>query len=45
VLDEGGTPSTLAGCAIARFDRDGLVTEVRDYWHVEPGRRQPPEDW
>jgi ketosteroid isomerase-like protein len=43
--DEHGAPATLAGCGIARFDDDGLVTEVRDYWHVEAGHRRPPEDW
>jgi uncharacterized protein (TIGR02246 family) len=45
LLDEHGAPSTLAGCAIARFDGDGLVAEVRDYWHVEAGHRPPPGDW
>jgi hypothetical protein len=45
LLDEHGAPSTLAGCAIARFDGDGLVAEVRDDWHVEAGHRPPPGDW
>jgi uncharacterized protein (TIGR02246 family) len=45
LLDESGAPITLAGCAMARFDGDGLVTEVRDYWHVQPGHRAPPDDW
>jgi len=45
LLDENGAPTTLAGCAMARFDADGLVTEARDYWHVQAGHRPPPEDW
>jgi uncharacterized protein (TIGR02246 family) len=45
VLNEHGQPVTLAGCAMARFDPDGLLTETRDYWHVEPDHRPPPEDW
>ena len=43
--DQHGAPATLAGCGFARFDGDGLVTEVRDYWHVEAGDRPPPEGW
>ena len=44
-LDRRGEPTTLAGCAIARFDADGLVTEARDYWHVEAGHHTPPAEW
>jgi uncharacterized protein (TIGR02246 family) len=44
-LDEGGAAMTLAGCAMARFDGDGLVTEARDYWHVQQGHRPPPDEW
>ena len=43
--DEHGAPATLAGCGFARFDGDGLVAEVRDYWYVEAGDRPPPEGW
>src|SRR5262245_56593713 len=32
-LDPDGALVTLAGCAFAHFDADGLLTEVRDYWH------------
>ena len=45
LVDAGGAPATLAGCAVARFDADGLVTDVRDYWHLAAGQRQPPPDW
>jgi len=43
--DEHGAAMTLAGCAIARFDADGLVTEARDYWHLRKGHHPPPEGW
>lgn len=43
--DRRGEAMTLAGCATARFDGDGLATEVRDYWHVEAGHRAPPDEW
>jgi hypothetical protein len=29
-LDQHGTAMTLAGCAMARFAADGLITEARD---------------
>jgi ketosteroid isomerase-like protein len=45
LLDEHGRPVTLAGCAMARFDPNGLLTETRDYWHVELDHRASPEDW
>jgi ketosteroid isomerase-like protein len=40
-----GEEETLAGCSMLRFDDDGLVVESRDYWHMEPGRRDPPPGW
>jgi hypothetical protein len=43
-LDQQGRAMTLAGCAMARFDADGLITEARDYWHLQEGH-QPPPDW
>jgi uncharacterized protein (TIGR02246 family) len=43
--DEAGAAMTLAGCAMARFDAEGLVTEARDYWHVKEGHRPPPDEW
>jgi ketosteroid isomerase-like protein len=39
VLDRDGAPVTLAGSAFAHFDSDGLLTEVRDYWHETPGHQ------
>jgi hypothetical protein len=40
-LDHQGTAMTLAGCAMARFDADGMITEARDYWHVQEGHEPP----
>ncbi|MEU5875987.1 nuclear transport factor 2 family protein [Spirillospora sp. NPDC047279] len=37
----GGRPVSLAGCAFVRFRPDGLVAEVRDYWHAADGHREP----
>ena len=42
-LDQQGTAMTLAGCGMARFDADGLITEARDYWHLQEGHQPPPE--
>jgi hypothetical protein len=36
---------TLAGIALIRFAADGRVTEQRDYWATEDGRRDPPPGW
>jgi hypothetical protein len=44
VTPDGGQ-ETLAGCSMLRFGDDGLVVESRDYWHLEPGSRQPPPGW
>jgi ketosteroid isomerase-like protein len=40
-----GEEQALAGCSVLRFDEQGLVSEARDYWHLEPGRLQPPPGW
>jgi hypothetical protein len=44
VSTAGGRDETLAGASLIRFDPDGLVAEQYDYWHAEPGRREPRED-
>ncbi|MEV0487677.1 nuclear transport factor 2 family protein [Streptomyces sp. NPDC050508] len=41
LAEEAGEPSTLAGCVFVRFDDAGLAVETRDYWHTEPGHREP----
>jgi predicted SnoaL-like aldol condensation-catalyzing enzyme len=40
-----GAEITLPGCLLLRFGADGLCTALREYWHVEPGRRDPPPGW
>jgi hypothetical protein len=45
LVTRGGEEQTLAGCSMLRFDDQGLVVEARDYWHLEPGRRDPFPGW
>ena len=40
-----GEEHAIAGCSVLLFDDDGLVVVSRDYWHMEPGRREPPPGW
>jgi hypothetical protein len=40
-----GADITLPGCLLLRFDEDGLCSTLREYWHVEEGRREPPPGW
>jgi limonene-1,2-epoxide hydrolase len=42
--DEGAW-ITLPGCLLLRFAPDGRCEELREYWHVEDGRREPPPGW
>ena len=45
VVSFQGRHETIAGVAVIRFDADGLVSDQRDYWNAEEGRREPPEGW
>jgi nuclear transport factor 2 (NTF2) superfamily protein len=36
---------TLPGCLVLRFDDDGLCEELREYWHLESSRLDPPQSW
>jgi ketosteroid isomerase-like protein len=36
---------TLPGCLLLRFAPDGRCAELREYWHVQPGRVEPHEGW
>ena len=40
-----GEEVTIPGCLLLRFARDGRCEELREYWHVEPGRHEPPAGW
>lgn len=44
--DAEGGDVTLPGCLIVRFAANGLCEELREYWHLEVGRRiAPPAGW
>ena len=45
LVSNDGTEQVIAGCSMLRFDDEGLVAESRDYWNMEPGRRDPPDGW
>jgi hypothetical protein len=42
--DDDG-PLTITGCLLLRFSADGRCEDLREYWHVEAGRRVPPAGW
>jgi ketosteroid isomerase-like protein len=44
-MREDGEEVTLPGCLLLRFGPDGRCVELREYWHLEPGRRPPHEGW
>jgi ketosteroid isomerase-like protein len=44
-MRDAGTEVTLPGCLLLRFDGGGRCAELREYWHLEDGRREPPEGW
>lgn len=44
-MRDEGEEVTIPGCLLLRFDDRGLCTELREYWHVEAGRRAPPDGW
>ena len=40
-----GQHVTIAGTAMLRFDREGLVSNHRDYWDQQDGTIDPPAGW
>jgi hypothetical protein len=40
-----GEEVTLPGILYLRFAPGGLCQELRETWHVEPGRHAPPPGW
>ncbi len=44
-LKNDGAEITLAGEFLLLFAPDGLVRELREYWHFAPGAQTPPEGW
>jgi len=45
VVESEGREETIAGIAVLRFADDGRVSEQRDYWAMQEGRREPPHGW
>ena len=44
-LRNDGAEATLVGEFFLVFDADGLVRELREYWHFSPGLLEPPAGW
>jgi ketosteroid isomerase-like protein len=44
-MKDSGKEVTLPGCLLLRFRTDGRCEELREYWHLEDGRRAPPDGW
>ena len=42
ITSRDGSQQSLAGTSLLRFDDEGLVTEQRDAWNEESGRRELP---
>lgn len=42
---QDGETVTGPGCLVLRFDRSGRCDELREYWHEQPGRHEPPRGW
>lgn len=40
-----GQPVTLPGCLLLDFADDGTCRRLREYWHYQPGRFEPPNGW
>jgi hypothetical protein len=36
---------TLAGVLVLRFAGDGRCSELREAWHYEPRKHEPPDGW
>jgi hypothetical protein len=45
VMRNAGDDVTLPGCLLLTFDDEGLCTSLREYWHYQPGRFDPPPGW
>jgi ketosteroid isomerase-like protein len=44
-MTDGGEDVTLPGCLLLRFGTDGRCEELREYWHLDGGRTDPPDGW
>jgi ketosteroid isomerase-like protein len=44
-MRNGGDEVTLPGCLLLRFGDGGLCSSLREYWHYQSGRFEPPPGW
>jgi ketosteroid isomerase-like protein len=44
-MRDSGKEVTLPGCLVLHFGGGGRCEELREYWHLEEGRTEPPEGW
>jgi ketosteroid isomerase-like protein len=44
-MRDDGDEITLPGILVLRFAADGRCEELRECWHVERGRHEPPDGW
>jgi uncharacterized protein (TIGR02246 family) len=44
-FEADGAAVTLPGCLLLHFAADGRCRTLREYWHHEAGRLEPPEEW
>ena len=42
---EDGKEVTLPGCLLLRFGPDRRCSDLREYWHIESGAREPFAGW
>jgi hypothetical protein len=45
LMHDEGRELTLPGCMLLRFASGGRCAELREYWHVQDGRAEPPDGW
>jgi SnoaL-like domain len=45
MLDAEDGELTLPGCLLLQFAPDGRCFDLREYWNVEDGRREPHDGW
>jgi hypothetical protein len=45
MIDPDQGEITLPGCLLLRFALDGRCHDLREYWQVRPGTRNPPDGW
>jgi SnoaL-like domain len=42
---DDGDEVTLPGCLLLHFESDGRCSDLREYWNVDSGRREPFQGW